>query len=830
MGSKFLEIKRMKLQKNKTLSIVTLVLLLTLTIFVTNIGSIEAATFQPSAYLSVSPNPVGVNQLVVVTFWTSPINPVVDEEMNEFTVIITKPDGTTETRVYQPFPHGSFYFEYTPAVVGEYDFKFTYPGETFSNGDVFLPAESPITTLVVQEEPVPTIPHLPIPTDYWERPISTENPNWASISGSWLQWSYDSTRGMGYGASMGGFSPYSQAPRSAHIMWTKENEIGGLVGGHSGTIGYYSGGTYDPHVDPPIIIGGKLFYNTHKSNANMGVEITYEGFACVDLRTGEELWRNDQGSIDAGQLFKTNTVNGDGVVPLLWDMRGNTWDVYDPFTGEWIFAFENTTERKVQQYGGQCGLVRELDGSMSYYILDGANNWLARWNSTRAFEGRYDPWTGEFEGAGIYGVYDQGLTYYAPYPGTFDWNDGLEWNVTIPERRGIGGNYDPNEILSPYLMAISGDIILGVVDDYADSVFWVIAYDRNTGQELWASQDQTQGFMRVIDEDIYATFSLRTSTWTGYDIKTGNKIWESEPNNYPWGSYISYAGDNAYGKLYSGSWDGYMRARDVETGSTVWEFSSGTTTETVQNTWPMWFGPIIADGVVFCGTGEETPTQPLTRGNRVFALDAETGEEIWSIAGMMTLRAIADGYLVAANDYDNRLYVFGKGPSATTVDAPKIAVEVGQSFTITGTVTDQSASAMGTPAISDEDMSAWMEYLYMQKPFPSDAKGVTVTLSTLDPNGNNVHIGEATSDTDGNFGFTWAPQVPGTHQIIATFAGSESYGSSYATCYLSVVGVLMIRRPPRSTPAPMTDTYIAGSAVAIIAAIAIGVALILWKK
>ncbi len=39
---------------------------------------------------------------------------------------------------------------------------------------------------------------------------------------------------------------------------------------------------------------------------------------------------------------------------------------------------------------------------------------------------------------------------------------------------------------------------------------------------------------------------------------------------------------------------------------------------------------------------------------------------------------------------------------------------LGTSVMITGSVTDQSPGAAGTPAISDEDMSAWMEYMYVQ--------------------------------------------------------------------------------------------------------------------
>ena len=69
---------------------------------------------------------------------------------------------------------------------------------------------------------------------------------------------------------------------------------------------------------------------------------------------------------------------------------------------------------------------------------------------------------------------------------------------------------------------------------------------------------------------------------------------------------------------------------------------------------------------------------------------------------------------------------------------------------------------------------------------PANAKGVAVTLDTIDPNGNLVHIGTTTSDMNGNYGFAYTPEVPGTYQIIATFAGSSAYGPSSGTTYLAV--------------------------------------------
>ena len=75
---------------------------------------------------------------------------------------------------------------------------------------------------------------------------------------------------------------------------------------------------------------------------------------------------------------------------------------------------------------------------------------------------------------------------------------------------------------------------------------------------------------------------------------------------------------------------------DIDTGDEVWKFYSGDSQgETIMGSYPMWQGPLLADGVVYAGMGEETPTQPLHRGGQVFAIDEETGEEIWSIAGWM---------------------------------------------------------------------------------------------------------------------------------------------------------------------------------------------------
>jgi hypothetical protein len=158
--------------------------------------------------------------------------------------------------------------------------------------------------------------------------------------------------------------------------------------------------------------------------------------------------------------------------------------------------------------------------------------------------------------------------------------------------------------------------------------------------------------------------------------------------------------------------------------------------------------------------------------------------------------------------------------------------------------------------MSDESMSAWMEYIFMQKTMPINAKGVNVTLSIVDPNGNSFVLGDAISDLAGTYGYSWTPEIEGTYQITATFGGSNSYGSSYDTTYLTVSKAATqptiaptqapTEAPPTATPTvvptstqtvapqPSTDyttaLYVAVAAVVVIVAIALAAVLLRRRK
>ena len=107
-----------------------------------------------------------------------------------------------------------------------------------------------------------------------------------------------------------------------------------------------------------------------------------------------------------------------------------------------------------------------------------------------------------------------------------------------------------------------------------------------------------------------------------------------------------------------------------------------------------------------------------------------------------------------------------------------------------------------------------------------------MTLDTIDPNGNLVHIGDVTSDSTGAYGLVWKPEVPGTYQIIATFKGSGAYSGSSAQTYMGVGEATPTASPAPAQTQPPTEMYFALSTAAIIIAIAIvgAVVIVMLRK
>jgi outer membrane protein assembly factor BamB len=778
------------------------------------------------AHLSVSPNPVGVGQKLFVVMWLDKPPPVPAVQTatlraypyTNFTLSITKPDGTVQT--LSPFTSdstGSAYTTYVPETTGNYTFQFIYGGEWLTGArlagapqttDYYKPSKSHKVTVTVQEEPILASPSAPFPTEYWTRPINAQNYEWSVLGGNWLGLPLQFASGCN---ENGTFNPYSSAPKTAHILWTIPQAFGGIVGDNFGESDYYTGLSYQEKWNPPtaVVLNGRLYYHP-----TYGPTAAAQGLSCVDLATGKEIWFQNNTSISFGQLRKMETLNVHGVHALLWNYQsGNYSTLYDAYTGRAILRVSNCQSA--------TKVAMSENGDLLVYTLNANAGWMTLWNASMAIQGS-DP-----------------LTWSPSLTATYNWPTGIVWNVTIPKISG-----------QTWTQFGDGVIITTAAFREADPpVRTLAAYDAKTGENLWIMNltDYTirpQYNLSPISDGCFAWFKQETTEWYGFDALTGKQIWgPTEPYTDSFGMYsASFRGAGApnpqvaYGKIFTAGYDGVVRAIDIKTGKTVWEFYSGTTIDTVYGHYPFYGGVTIADDTVFATTNEHTPNDPLWRGGKIFAINATTGKQIWNISSWATGTVVADGYLLEFNNYDGKLYNIGKGTSKLTVEAPMTPTALGSTVTIRGTVTDTSPGTQqnelamrfpnGVPVVSDQSMTKWMEYLYMQQAKPTDVIGVPVTLSVVDSNSNYREIGTVTSDADGFFSLNWKPDIEGKYTVYASFAGSESYWPSHAETAFAVDPAPEATPAPTPTPASLADLYFLPMSIGTIIAIVVVIALL----
>jgi len=826
----------MNSKKNKLIMAISLMLLMSFAVVATSLPCTSAAgSFATYAFIAVNPNPVGIGQQVNVNFWLSETPTTAaqsqGDRFNGFMVTITKPDGSIETKgPFRSDTLSSAYFVYTPSQVGTYTFKFNYPGELFADiNSNMLPSEATYK-LTVQQNPVSTdsIFNAGSPNDYWTRPINGVNYDWTSVAGNWLMAAYDSTsRGFDNGCA---YSPYTAAPDSAHIIWAKPMTFGGLIGEGYGSAAYFSGMSYEEYFKPPVIICGRLYYNTIIAGDGHYVA-NYSSITAIDLKTGEQLFTIPNATLSFGQIYNYVSPNEAGARALLWEAVGTTWRSFDAWTGAWLFTYINVPSGTI---------TLGEDGSIVVYrvALNATTRTyqLTKWNNTRVIPHPFisatnDEWT--------WSLYNNfGQTLNAVGNSTLKGNDNVVRNLST---NGI--EYQVDLAGTPVGGTIKGTWISGPLSD--DGKIWVgngttrlIAFTgsgtipvvitnvTDPGISFWSSYNKqgqllsgpvkldlngvlpanSSGYaaQNIGKGGILTIFVKETMQWYAFNLNTGQKMWgPTQAYTNPWGLY-DFQGGGKYivnGILYNAGYDGTIHAFNVSTGQEMWDYNNGNAgTLLPYGTWPFYNGLTIAGGKLFATTGDHgNGVSTLYAGESLIAINAVTGKAAWNITGWFEQPAIADGLLISHNNYDNMLYAFGKGPTAITVTASQKVLSKGSSVMIEGTITDQSPGKPGTPAISDEDMSVWMNYLYEQQKMPVNAKGVAVKLTAVDPNNNIIDIGTTTSDTSGNYATVWTPTIEGMYQVTATFEGTNSYTRSHTTTYVSV-GPAETTETPTSTP------------------------------
>jgi hypothetical protein len=520
----------------------------------------------------------------------------------------------------------------------------------------------------------------------------------------------------------------------------------------------------------------------------------------------------------------------EGGFPYLWFTGTTTWDMYDANTGQRILQVANATTGGVN--------VEGPNGELLNYVV--GNNWLAMWNSSLCIGtfGEYTPPIPLFS--------SNDWVWSPPIGKVLNWNAGVQWNVTV-------NTYPGEAIASVNSGIILASTLTGVMSYFGPQSYAVeIGYSATTGQQLWLQNrtlpsGPTTGYLYSLGpmaNGVYTAYDGLAERWYAFDANSGNKIWgPTEADTDAWGSLGSASSAQiAYGNLYGMAADG-VHAFDLATGKKLWDFKGvdsgadfpGFSYYPFEGT-----SMTVADGKIYVQTGD-THGDPVFRGAQLYCVNATSGQLLWRINSFYEgVMPISDGILVALNGYDNQIYAYGKGPSATTVTAsPKISVH-GDSVLVEGMVTDISAGSQqqavaanfpnGLPCVSDESQSQWMEYVYMQQPKPTNATGVKVTVTVLDPNNNCYDVATATSDADGFFSATFVPQVPGKYTVYATFTGSESYYGSSALTAINVEEALVVKPSPTPVPQAPVGTYFTVSTIAIIIAIAVVGILILRKR
>ena len=804
----------------------------------------EPLTKQTFAYVGLIPSSVGVNQEVLIHLGIYSTTAGTDYGWEGLTVTVTKPDGTTQT--LGPFTTdstGGTGTSYTPTEVGTYTFQSHFPeqqvpipyfdfnmGLFFPEGSTFLASNSEIVNLVVTEEPIPFYPDIPLPAEFWSRPVDSQFRNWFSIAGNWLE------------APPNHYAPHNDAPQTAHILWAKPQTNGGLAGGITGEHGMEEGDAYEGKWQNPIIINGVLYYNKYGLEI-FGRELNdANAVIAVDLRTGEELWIKEDVRFSFGQTLYFDSWNYHGVYDYLWEVQGSTWNAYDPFTGDWSWSITDIPSG-----------IRYTGPNGEFYILvtDYTNGWMALWNQTKLGNiygamDFFDPaWAQGSFGRNVENKITNGSTAYS-------------WNVTIPTDlppiySGLLGEFS----------ALFDDRLVGANLSPTRDALSMWAINLNPGQEgqvifntVWnppASWQTGLNSIRFAGHTEYGAGGVFILTnkeervHLAFSSDNGAFLWQTEQEHYLQGLTIIdvFIVDD---KAYSTGVSGVVYCYDINTGNTLWTYENKDPYNEYlfgDNWWG--FIPFISDGKVYLGHYEHSPVDPKPRGAPFVCLDAETGEEIWRIDGMFRETewggepVIGDSIIATLDTYTNLIYAVGKGPSQTTVTAPEAGIPFGTTVVIRGMVTDISAGTKspeiaarfpnGVACVSDESMSEWMLYVYKQFPFPMDVAGVSVTLDVVDANGNFRNIGTATTDSSGFYSLHWQPDIPGKYTVIATFEGTEGYYPSYAETAFAVDEVeAQVWPTPTPPPETMTDTYVLGFGIAILAAVVIGVLLLLRKK
>ena len=814
-------------------------------------------TVDTTAYVSIRPAVVGLGQTFIVNLFPIPA-PNANRKFKDFKVTITKPTGDPIVITMDSYvADGTAWFEYIADEIGTWKFKFEMPGQyypagryldgniitattggtSYTQSAYYKPSSTKEMTITVQQDIVYSYPDLGLPTDYWTRPVPYEHREWATISGNfpwrgpgggalWDElypdtnpyWGGYSLTGMG-GPWRGHFTPWVQAPNSAHVAWKQQYAIGGIIGGDYGSeiadaniFGSSGVGRF-----PIMVYSGRAYVTRVKPGSGKAGQTYWQ---CYDYRTGQLIWERpleadeaaptfieySKGLLPGGQVSIDVSEQHITAVSLL-SISGGYLRKYDPWTGRMVTNVS----------------IAPMTGTGGTYYRNGYVLGVQTIGSGASAQYRLINWTTLGTSSNFASRVSNNITWpWSSLPDTIDYQVGIAART-------------------------SKSFVAGAPNKTA-----VMAASLETGLQLWSVALNEWEYSSACNYADHGKIAILTEQgyFIALDLRTGKVAWKSDRLDYPWDEpgFGGYNVLSAYGLLYRNGYTGVYAFKWAD-GKLAWKYTSpaAATYETPYvnvdgiTVYSTNIGGAIADGKYYIYNTEHSASVPITRGWQLHCINATTGEGIWKVAipgggskHTTDLGPIADGYLSLGGS-DGYMYVFGKGKSATTVTAGPKTIALGDKVLVEGTVMDLSPAQPNTPCVSEASMALQMEYLHKQLPIDGiwhneTMTGVQVYLSAIDSNGNPEEIGwVTTSPYYGTFSKAWTPQIEGTYTIVASFAGDASYGSSSASTAVTVGAAPAPTPTPTVEPAPDYTWTIVGMGIAIIIAVIIATILLLRK-
>lgn len=597
-----------------------------------------------------------------------------------------------------------------------------------------------------------------------------------------------------------------------------------------------------------------------------------------------------------GQVLDMETPNQHGTIEYYWVTdtgKSATWDMYNAFSADYICSIGNIPSWVAGggfMFGGSATATSYgNDGSILRYQIANLGStsspkyYLQCWNTTQAIlapskiaDFGYLPVTGQAAPTSVTGSGSNSYWMWRPIMNnTYDGTLGYSMNVSIPNvASSIPGLFGAStaiqqiipdkEIIGLYPGSNNGTVsvpaqvwAISLKAGSEGTILYQYNFTAPAGlgdaaaqSQLFFPHDTTFGGLDA-NASIFWYENAIYRQWYVYSLTTGNSLWTS-----PKGAQYEFNGmgtvvvyDNQF--IDTGGYGGVMASYNAQTGESLWNWTApsvGIGETPYQNT-PTYLGALSGNGLIYLYSGEHSVNTPIRRDGMIWCINATTGEQLWQETCWPSSSPIlADGDLLVLDNHDNQIYNYGKGPSSITVGAPMSGVIQGQGFMIQGTVLDtspgttQSSIALrfpnGVPAVSDASEDAWMEYVYHQRPIPTNATGVPVTIDAIDPNGNFVPLGTTHSDSSGFYAFAVEPSMlsagPGTYIVVATFHGSNSNYPSSSESSFYVNSAPSATSVPTSTPTSVADMYfvpaIAGLFVLVIIVLVVVVLQMLRKR